>query len=109
MEVAQDGGQAAHVVGVGVSEGDRVEMTDAARPESLRDNFLADIEILRCLMRAASKTAAVDEERFTVGGDVKDGVALADVDGFDEEGVMGVVDGAGKDYGDCGEDEGGPG
>ena len=32
MEVAQDGGQAAHVVGVGVREGDRIKVSDAARP-----------------------------------------------------------------------------
>jgi len=35
MEVAQDGGQAAHVVGVGVGEGHRVKMANAARPENL--------------------------------------------------------------------------
>ena len=32
MEVAQDGGQAAHVVGVGVAQRDHVELADAARP-----------------------------------------------------------------------------
>ena len=109
MEVAQDGGQTAHVVGVGVGEGNRIEMTDSARPEDFRDDFFSDVEILRGLVWATAEAAAVDEERFAVGGDEKDGVALADVDGFDEEGVMGVVDGAGKDYGDCGEDEGEPG
>jgi hypothetical protein len=69
MEVAQDGGQAAHVVGVGVGEGYRVEMADAARPESLRHDFFADVEILRGLVRAAAEAAAIDEQRFAVGRD----------------------------------------
>jgi hypothetical protein len=109
MEVAQDGGEAAHVVGVGVGEGDCVEMADAARPENFRDDFFADVELLRGLMRTAAEAAAVDEERFAVGGDEENGVALADVDGFDEESVVGVVDGAGEDYGYGGEDQGEPG
>jgi hypothetical protein len=91
---------------VGVGEGDCVEMADAVRPENFRDDLFADVELLRGLMRTTAVAAAVDEERFAVGGDEEDGVALADVDGFDEESVMGMVDGAGEDYGDCGEDEG---
>ena len=43
-EVAQDGGHAAHVVGVGVGEGDDVEAAELARPEVGRDDFLADVE-----------------------------------------------------------------
>jgi len=109
MEVAQDGGETAHVVGVGVGEGDCVEMADAVRPENFRDNLFADVELLRGLMRTTSVAAAVDEERFAVGGDEEDGVALADVNGFDEESVMGMVDGAGKDYGYGGKEEGEPG
>jgi hypothetical protein len=109
MEVAQDGGQTAHVVGVGVGEGNRVEMADSARPEDFRDDFFADVEILRGLVRATAKAAAIDEERFAVGCDEEDGVSLSHVDGFDEESVVGVIDGVGKDYGDGGEDEGEPG
>ena len=43
-EVAQDGGHAAHVVGVGVGEGDDVEAAELARPEVGRDDLLADVE-----------------------------------------------------------------
>jgi hypothetical protein len=94
---------------VGVGEGDGVEMTDAARPENFRDDLFADVEILRGLVRPAAEATAVDEKRFAIGGDEEDGVALAYVNGFDEEGVAGVVDGAGEDYGYSGEDECGPG
>ena len=87
MEVAQNGGQAAHVVGVGVGEGDGVEVADAARPERFRDDFLADVEILRGLVRAAAKAAAIDEQGFAVGGDQEQRVALADVDGFHQQRV----------------------
>ena len=33
LEVAQDGGESSHVVGVGVGEGNSVKMADAAGPE----------------------------------------------------------------------------
>jgi hypothetical protein len=89
MEVAQHGGQAAHVVGVGVGEGHRVEAADAARPEDLGDHLLADVEILRGLMRAAAKAAAIDQQGLAVGSDQQQGIALAHVDGLHQQGVAG--------------------
>ena len=44
VEVAQDGGHAAHVVGVGVGEGDDVERAELARPEVGRHDFFADVK-----------------------------------------------------------------
>ncbi len=69
MEVAQDGGKAAHVVGVRVAQRNRVKVADAARPECGRDNIFADVEVLRGLARAAAEAAAVDEQSFAVGRD----------------------------------------
>ena len=43
VEVAEDGGHAAHVVGVGVGEEDDVEAADAAGPEVGGDDFFADV------------------------------------------------------------------
>ena len=109
MEVAQNGGQAAHVVGVGVGEGDRVEVANAARPQNLGDDLLADVEVLRGLVRAAAKAAAIDQQGFAVGGDQQQGVALADVDGFHQQCVARVIDGARHDGGKGGEQQSGPG
>jgi hypothetical protein len=86
------------MVGVGVRKGYCVEMADAARPESLRDDFLADIEILWGLMRAASETAAVDEQGLAVGSDQQKRVALANINGFHEQSVVGMLDGV-RGYG----------
>ena len=109
MEVAQDGGQTAHVVGVGVGEGDGVKVADAARPEDLGDDFFADVEFLRGLVGTAAESAAIDEQGFAVGGDEQQRVALADVDGFHEQRVVGMLDGARRDCGSGGEEQGGPG
>ncbi len=95
MEVAQDGGQAAHVVGVGVGQGHRVEAADAARPQHLGDDLLADVEVLRGLARAAAEAAAIHQQGFAVGGDQQQGVALAHVDGLHEQRVARVIDGRG--------------
>ena len=105
MEVAQNGGQAAHVVGVGMGEGDCVEVANAARPESLRDDFLADVVILRGLVRAAAEASAIDEQSFAVGRDEQQRVALAYVDGFHEQCVVRVLDGARDDGGDGGKNQ----
>src|SRR5271157_670237 len=99
MEVAQDSGQAAHMVGVRVAEGDRVEVADAARPKGLRDDLFADIEFLRGLAWTAPETAAIDKEGPSVGGDQEEGVALADVNSFHKEGVGWVIDWPGGDGG----------
>ena len=82
MEVAQDGGQAAHVVGVGMTERDGIEMANAARPERWRDHFFADVELRRCgctggffigigaaAGRPPASAATIDEKSFAVGGD----------------------------------------
>jgi hypothetical protein len=44
VEIAEDGGQAVHVIGMSVAERDGIEVADAARPESRRDHFFADVE-----------------------------------------------------------------
>src|ERR1035441_8488846 len=43
-EVAEDGGHAAHVVGVRVGEGDDVETAELARPEVVRYHLFANVE-----------------------------------------------------------------
>jgi hypothetical protein len=98
---------------MGMGEGNRVEVADAARPENFRDDFFANVKILRgCLRglaRASAKAAAIDEEGFSVGGDKEQRVALAYVDGFKEQGVTGMVDGTGENGGEGGEKKRGPG
>src|SRR5580692_3662476 len=108
MEVAQDSWQAAHVVGVGVGKGNRIESADAARPEHFRHHFFADVEILRRLMRTASKSAAIDEQSLPVGSDQQQRVALADIDGLKKQRVARVVDGS-WGYGcECSHDQSSP-
>ena len=109
MEVAQNGGQAAHVIGMRMAEGDRIQMANAARPERGRDNFFADIEILRSLTRAAAKSSAIDEQCFAVRGDQQQRIALAYVDGFDEQRGAGMVERARSHDGECGERKSNPG
>jgi hypothetical protein len=65
-----------------MGEGYNIEMADAARPKDFRDYFFANVEFLRSLMRTASEAAAIDEKGLAVGGDEKDRVALAYVNGF---------------------------
>src|SRR5271157_2924082 len=103
MEVSQNGGQAAHVVGVSVGEGHHVEAANAARPQHLRDNLLADVIVLGSLARAAAVAAAIDEQSFAVGRNQQDGIALAYVDGLDKQSILGVIDGARQDGDDCGQ------
>jgi hypothetical protein len=43
-----------------VTQSHYIEMADAARPQGRRDNFFADVEILRSLPRAAAKSTTVD-------------------------------------------------
>src|SRR5580704_10286287 len=94
MEVTQNGGQAAHVVGVGVGESYSVKVADAARPQNLRDHFFANVEILWSLVRAAAKAAAIDEQCLAVGSDQEQRVTLTDIDGFDQHSVARMLDGA---------------
>jgi hypothetical protein len=96
MEVAQHGGQAAHVVGVSVGEGDHIEAANAARPQNLRDDLLADVIVLRRLMRAAAKAAAIDEQGFAVGRNQQQGIALAYVDGLHQQCVARMIDRTGR-------------
>jgi len=104
VEVAQDGGHAAHVVGVCVGEEDDVETADAARPEVGGDDFLADIPRAgSSVFAAAGGTSCVDEHGLANGADDEEGVALAYVDGGDfegsgmEAGRGGVEDGEGDE------------
>ena len=90
-EVAQHGGHAAHVVGVGVGEGDDVEAADAGatrgrarRPLRRRRRWLSwRRRFRRC--GGAGGAAGVDEHGAAGGADDEQGVALADVDGGDFE------------------------
>jgi hypothetical protein len=52
--------------GMGVGQGNEVQAANASSPKSLRDNFFADVEVLRRLMRAAAETSTVDEKRFPI-------------------------------------------
>ena len=70
----------------------RVEVTDAARPQDLRDDVLADVVILRSLMRAAAEASAIDEQGFAVGRDQQQGIPLAYVDGLHQQCVVWVID-----------------
>ena len=100
MEVAEDGGHAAHVVGVGVGEEDDVEAADAARPEVGGDDFLADVPGCwwRQFSAAAGGAAGVDEHGLAGGGGDEEGVALAYVDGGDFE-CVGMEAGRRRDRG----------
>jgi len=120
VEVAQDGGHAAHVIAVSVGEGDGVEMADVAGPEVGGDDLFADVEAggrgggagRGAGEDAADWASGVDEEGAAFGTDDEEGVALADVDGGDFEGVGGGEGSAGPedsggDEGEDGEREGG--
>ncbi len=67
MKVAQNSGQAAHVVGVRVAEGHHVEVANAARPENLGDDLLADVVVLGRLMRTAAEAAAIHQQVLPSG------------------------------------------
>ena len=108
MEVAQNGGQSSHVVGVGVGEGHYVQAANSARPQHLGDDLLADVIVLGGLMRASAVAAAIHQQGLTVGRNQQNGVALAHVDGLDEQGVAGVIDGTGQDGNDGGQKQRGP-
>src|ERR1035437_664894 len=97
MEVAQNRGQASHVVTVGVAQRDHVKPANAARPERLRDYILSNVELLRTLARAAAKTAAIHKERLAFGRDEEKRVALADIDGFNQKRIAGMLDGPWND------------
>ena len=102
-EVAEDGGHAAHVVGVGVGEDEGVEAADAAGPEVGGDDFLADVEGGGGgggLDDGAGGSAGVDEHGVAFGADDEQGVALADVDGGELEGVGGEEGGLGPEDGE---------
>src|ERR1039457_6831532 len=100
-EVAEDGGHAAHVVGVRVGEGDDVEAAELARPEVGRNDLLADVEGgVICTQAAgvfgvgggAGGASRVDEHDAAGGADDEQRVTLADVDRGDFERV-GMDDG----------------
>ncbi len=89
-EVAQHGGHAAHVVGVGVGERDDVETPDLARPEIGRDDLFADVEGCAAgrilgVGSSAGGAAGVDQHGAARGADDQQRVSLADVDGGDFE------------------------
>src|SRR5580698_4254240 len=84
-------------------------MADAAGPERFRHDFFADVEILRGLVRAAAEAASIDEESLSVRGDEEKRVALADVDGFHEQCVVGMLEGTRDRGGESGDKKRGQG
>src|SRR5580692_6192562 len=66
MKVAQHRRQSTHVVRVSVRQYDRIEMTNAPRPQRRRYDFFADVELLRRLSWSAAESASVDQQRFSV-------------------------------------------
>ena len=90
-EVAQDSGHSAHVIGVGVCEGDDIEAAELSRPEVGRDDLFADVEggggkdgVLGVGGGPGGATG-VDEHGAASGADNQQRVALADIDGGDFE------------------------
>src|SRR3569833_3719433 len=79
-----------------MAESDRIEMPDAARPQCGRDDLFADVEVLRGLVRAAADAAPGDQQRLSFGSNEQQGISLADVDGFNEERVVRMIDWPGK-------------
>ena len=111
-EVAEDGGHAAHVVGVGVREDEGVEAADAARPEIGGDDLFADVEEAGGgggFEDGAGGAAGVDQHGSAFGADEEKGVALADVDRGELELTWRAESGLGPKDGECGErkDDGG--
>ena len=97
MEVAQNGRHAAHVIVMGVGERNGVETADAVGPQDGGDDFFADVEIgLGCVSRGReeAQSSRIDEQGFAFRGDEQERVALADINGFEEECVVRMVDGA---------------
>jgi hypothetical protein len=76
---------------VRVAQGYRVEMADTACPQRGRNYFFADIKILRRLLWATAKSTTVYKQSFAVGRDQQQGVALPDVDRFDEQRIARMV------------------
>ena len=115
VEVVQDGGHAAHVVGVGVGEHDDVDVADVAGPEIGGDHLFADVPGAGGgVGTAAGGSSRVYEEGLARGADDEQGISLADVDGGDfqlaevEGGRRGIEDGEWDEDGDedaCGEEE----
>src|ERR1700722_3081586 len=93
MEIAQDRRQSAHMVGVGMRQGYGVKMADAASPKRFRHTLFADVKILRGLVRAAAKSAAIDKQSLAVRRNQKQGIALAYVDRLQKQGIVGMLDG----------------
>ena len=59
-------------------------------------------------MRAAAVAAAIYQQGLAVGRNQQNGVALAHIDGLDEQGVAGVIDGAWQDGNNGGQKQRGP-
>jgi len=68
-------------------------------PQNLGDDLLADVVILRSLMRTAAEAAAIDQQGFAVGRDQQQGIALAHIDGLHQQSVAGVVNRTGQNSG----------
>ena len=73
-----------------------------------RDDLLADVEVLRRLMRAAAKAAAIHQQGLAVGRNQQQGIALAHVDGLHQQCVARVIDRAGQTADHGGQKQRGP-
>jgi hypothetical protein len=52
-----------------MGQGDDIEVANAARPESFRHDFFAYVKLLRGLVRAAAKAAAIDQQSLSIRRD----------------------------------------
>ena len=71
-EVAQHGRQAAHVIGMRVTQCHRIKPSNAARPQRGGDHFFPNVELLRGLPRSAPKPASIHQQGFAVGRNQQD-------------------------------------
>ena len=69
-----------------MSDGNRVEMRDAASPEVGRDDVFAEIELRTA---GADRASRIDKQSFPLRCDEEDGIAFANVDGcyFEDAGM----------------------
>ncbi len=72
---------------MGVRDGDRIEATDAPRPEDRRDDIVADVEVGGVgtgvggvWTIGADNATGIDEQGFAVGRNHEQRISLTDVD-----------------------------
>src|ERR1035438_8385637 len=96
------------MVGVGMAQRHHVQVTNTARPQSGRNNFFADIEILRGLLRTTAKSAAIHQQSFARGRNQQQGIALSHIDGLNEQRIVRMIDRSRRDGGKGRKKQGSP-